>query len=785
MKAAFLWAALAFATSTIFVRDVWAVLSFQAAICLIWLTGIARGRFRANDASTWLVLLIPGFGLLQLLAGSTVYPEATLLSILHWLALAGVFCIARGLRDSDRFLDWFTAFAAFEAVLCLAQLHTSNGRVFWFLPSGYDDYVYGTFQSYNNFAQFAELAIPVAIVRGFRAGNGSRAGWYVLGAGLLYAAVIASTSRAGAVLVTVELIAIPAWLVLKEGGREHWRRAALFLAAVPALAVVWTAAAGWERLADRLAAGDLAAGRREFLLSAWDMAVERPLSGHGLGTFIHAYPKFSRIDLPEVVNHAHNDWAEFAAEGGILFPLLVLGFLGWTLRRLPGTPWAWGIAAVLIHACVDFPFARAGVSGWLFVLLGLQAPRVPAAVDRRWMMAPVPAVAALLAIWLGVADLHFVRDTDQSLRRAVSMNPWHAGYRFRLFEITRESAALDAALRLNPRDSATRIEAGLRAEIAGDYKQALQHLEESARIDKGWLPRWTLANFHLRAGDPEGFWRWGNLASAHAGNGVNLQPLFRLASNLESDPETVARQLLTERNPEAARSFIRHVLESDPRQTRGLRHAAVHLLTAGTQVPDRNYVVAAVERFLAAKTDADTPWELWKSMVDRGWLPAGAGQDFNITPPLREGFDWRTYPIDGIVLSPNPGLMTVSMSGNQAEASWPPLQRVARVEPNTKYRLRLEYSTEGMRTPSGLRWRITDEVAGKELLHSSMLATSDGQFREEFLEFTASSSKLIRLQLVCTREPGTRRTTGSIRFRAAELIPTVVTRAALKAEAES
>jgi len=767
MKAAFLWAALAFATSTIFVRDVWAVLFFQAAICLIWLTGIVRGRFRANDLSTWLVLLIPGFGVLQLLTGSTVYPEATLLSVLHWVALAGVFCIARGLRDSDRFLDWFTAFAAFEAVLCLAQLHTSNGRILWFFPSGYDDYVYGTFQSYNNFAQFAELAIPVAIVRGFRTGNGTRAGWYVLAAGLLYAAVIASTSRSGAVLVTVELIAIPAWLVLKEGTREHGRRAAWILGAVPALAVIWTAAAGWERLADRFGAGDLAAGRREFLLSAWDMAVDKPLAGHGLGTFIHAYPKFSRIDLPEAVNHAHNDWAEFAAEGGMLFPLLVLGFLVWTGRRLPWTPWAWGIVAVLIHACVDFPFARAGVAGWIFVLFGLQAPKRKDA--QRWVIAPIPALASVLAIWLGLADLYFVRDTPESLQRAAAMNPWHAGYRFRLFETTRDSASLEAALRLNPRDSATRIEAGLRAEIAGDRKQALSHLEEAAKIDKGWLPRWTLANFHLRSGDTGEFWRWGNSAASHAGNGVNLQPLFRLASNLEPDPETVARQLLTERNPEAARSFIRHVLETDPRQTRGLRHAAAHLLTAGMQVPDRNYVVAAVERFLAVKKDADTPWDLWKSMVDRGWLPAGAGEDFNLSPPLREGFDWRTYPIEGIVLSPNPGLMTVSMSGNQTEASWPPLQRVARVEPHTKYRLRLHYSTEGMRTPSGLRWRITDEVAGGELLNSSMLATSDGQFREEFLEFTAPSSKLVRLQLVCTREPGTRRTTGSIRFRAAAL----------------
>jgi hypothetical protein len=34
-------------------------------------------------------------------------------------------------------------------------------------------------------------------------------------------------------------------------------------------------------------------------------------------------------------------------------------------------PWGLGLIAIMLHACVDFPFPRPAVSAWMFVMLAL------------------------------------------------------------------------------------------------------------------------------------------------------------------------------------------------------------------------------------------------------------------------------------------------------------------------------------------------------------------------------------------------------------------------------
>lgn len=751
-----LWIALAFSTATIFVADAWAVSAFQALACLTLVFGRVRSR-------PW-ILALPAFGLLQLAIGSTIYPHATMQAVLHWLSLATVFLVTREAPQdrASKFLDAFVGFAGLEAVLCLAQLHTSNGQVLWFIPTGYDDYVYGTFTSYNNFAQFAELAIPVAIVRGFE--DRRSAWWHILAAGLLYAAVIASTSRSGALIATGELLVLPLFLAWR--GKRAWRQAAWTLALIPMLAVLWTAAAGWDRLIQRFEAGDLAAGRREFLQSAVDMAADKPLLGHGLGTFPIGYPRYARIDLPEFVNHAHNDWAEFAADGGFVFALAVLALFVWASRKLPANPWAFGIVAVVIHAAVDYPFARPGVAGWMFALLGILVGSENEAFEWRWFV-PATAVAGLAAAtWFCAANVVFLRDTPEWIARAASMDPGNADYWLRLSQRSEAPDALARALSLNPRNARILIAAGLQAESAGDPALAESLLIDAAKVDRGWLPRWTLANFHLRREAYEQFWRWGRDA-ASVSSGFDLLPLFRLASNIESDPEQVATRLLPDR-PEPLRAYIKFLIHSNPNENRSLGSVSRRLLQCGAAIPDRNYVLAAVERFIEQK-QAEPAQALWQAMLDQGWLPPSTGQTF-ASAPLGEGFDWRMFPVEGIVVSPAPGQMTLSFSGKQPE-SWAALQRVAPVEPHQRYRLRLRYSTEGVVAPaSGMRWRVVDEVSGQELTRGPPLEAAETSPREATVEFQAAGAGLVRLQFLCEREPGATRTNGSIHLCAAELL---------------
>jgi hypothetical protein len=101
------------------------------------------------------------------------------------------------------------------------------------------------------------------------------------------------------------------------------------------------------------------------------------------------YPRYAVKDFSFYVNHANNDWAEFAADGGVPFLLLVMIPFAAAVPAAIRNPWALGLVAIVLHACVDFPFPRSAVSGWMFALLGfLYMARKPDARSQRWSFRP-------------------------------------------------------------------------------------------------------------------------------------------------------------------------------------------------------------------------------------------------------------------------------------------------------------------------------------------------------------------------------------------------------------
>ena len=80
------------------------------------------------------------------------------------------------------------------------------------------------------------------------------------------------------------------------------------------------------------------------------------------------YPAYAVFDNGYYVNHAHNDWAEWAAEGGLPF-LLLLGAIA-TVSSLAAirSGWGLGLVVVYVHALVDFPMQRTGLAIWVFVI---------------------------------------------------------------------------------------------------------------------------------------------------------------------------------------------------------------------------------------------------------------------------------------------------------------------------------------------------------------------------------------------------------------------------------
>lgn len=391
---------LAYCTTTVFVKDAWAVQSFQigiyALLAIYLLSGIGRRREQiASGWAPWLVYLIPLWGLVQIAAHTTASTVETRQALLRWGALAGVFFLTQTVtytRAARRnLLSAFLLFATAMAVLCLMQLFTSGGSVLWLFPTGYPD-VYATFPSYNNYAQFIEVALPIALWRAVR--EGWRSWWYALAGGVLYASVIGSASRAGSALCTAELIAMMVIGLVKFRDPENGlptRSTTAMLVVIPVLAAAFTLAVGWERVWQRFQLNDPYLVRREFFVAAVDIAKHRPLFGSGLGTFPEVYQRYAIKDFPFYANHTHDDWAEFAADGGIPFLLLVLIPFVAALPAAVRNPWGLGLVAVMLHACADFPFPRPAVSGWIFVMLA--ALYMVQTSDKAAFAAPKPAIA--------------------------------------------------------------------------------------------------------------------------------------------------------------------------------------------------------------------------------------------------------------------------------------------------------------------------------------------------------------------------------------------------------
>jgi O-antigen ligase len=363
---------------TVWVPDRLPLGIFQAGVDLLAILAIVhilarRAQLRGSP------LLFPLAGVLvlgavQIGARLTSYPAATRASLLAWTTnTALVFLTARifvGKRDRRRFLRLLFYFGFAVSIIALAQLWTSHGKVFWLFPTGYTDFVMGPFVSRNLYSAFIELLLPIGL---FLALTGGRPWAHAAMCGIMLASVIAGASRAGAVLTAAEVVAV--LLVARAKGRVDTRGmvsvAARFAVGCAIFAALFGGTEIWHRLAER----DPYGARREMLLASADMVRERPWSGFGLGTWAVQYPRFALYDEGTVTGHAHNDWVEWAAEGGVPLALLTVWIAALTVRGAVDSLWGIGVLAVWMHSLVDAPMQNPIIAAWVFLMAGLLAAR--------------------------------------------------------------------------------------------------------------------------------------------------------------------------------------------------------------------------------------------------------------------------------------------------------------------------------------------------------------------------------------------------------------------------
>jgi O-antigen ligase len=307
---------------------------------------------------------------------------------------------------------------ALEAAYGVFNLLAGNERLLLYPRWAYPDSATGTLVNRNHFALLMALSFPITVInarmeRRPSSHGGNRASEEIarrmvlaLASVLVGLALVFSRSRMGVISFLVACATVPAVArLLRPDSLSHpsTRRAgwgiplaSATLVALYALVIGVTPAV--ERFTNLWK--DLETGRLPIWRAALAMARDRPIFGHGWGSFDFLVDGYRDAPTGLDTSYAHNDYLQVFAEAGIVGLALVLWLLTLLGRRIlrslstPTIPEArftllWltiGIVAALVHSIADFGLRIPGV-GFMFTLLLAMFVRVSAepglVVERR------------------------------------------------------------------------------------------------------------------------------------------------------------------------------------------------------------------------------------------------------------------------------------------------------------------------------------------------------------------------------------------------------------------
>jgi hypothetical protein len=255
------------------------------------------------------------------------------------------------------------------------------------------------------------------------------------------------------------------------------------------------------------------AGRHDFYRVAVDAFEEKPLLGHGAGTYQFSWEQLRSIPVP--VRDAHSLFLEAFAELGLVGGLLVLALVGtllWTgfaaWRAARGAQQE--LLAVLLAAAVAFTVGAAIDWFWEIAALGaifflasgvLVAARCAQLAEarssaggrgegRRFGL----AVAGLAIAWITALALIGPLLVDHEIK--ASQSAAASG------DISSAVNHADTARSVEPWAASPYVQLGLLAELQGDYVTASGRLSQAIhREDRNWLLYYLRSKIEHEAGD--------------------------------------------------------------------------------------------------------------------------------------------------------------------------------------------------------------------------------------------------------------------------------------------
>jgi O-Antigen ligase len=331
-------------------------------------------------------------------------------------AIAGFFIafeISLDRAARNRLVRSLIGLAVFESLYGLAQNPGGWQYIWVYRRVYYTGSATGTYINHNHFAGLLEMILPLTFALAFyhwrkAARNPRRRRRFVdwisrighvdiatsvvlmIAAVLIVVAIAFSLSRMGIISALFSVLVLVAFMYAgRQATRLNWKL--LFVCiSFSAIVASWIGAGPvvehFARLShDEPLAGNHAEGRLALWRDVGRLIGSHPVTGVGLGCFEFAFTRFQTTELTLIIDHAHNDYLELAAELGIpaaaVFFGLIFAVLARSTRaslrspsyrdRAIGFGAIAGASALLLHGVVDFNF-YIPANGLVFtVLLGV------------------------------------------------------------------------------------------------------------------------------------------------------------------------------------------------------------------------------------------------------------------------------------------------------------------------------------------------------------------------------------------------------------------------------
>lgn len=275
----------------------------------------------------------------------------------------------------------------------------------------------GLFANRNHLAALLVCSVPVFALEASR-GKGGRAALAIIACaalgGFAVMMALATGSRAGMAALLVAMagggwvwIARPGSAADQPRGRRQpawvpFAFGAFGLAALATFALVLSRTTGFQRL-QSAGAGEV----EELRFTVWRTIIDFAPSylpvGSGIGSFVEVF----KVHEPNAMlaqsywNHAHNDWLEWAMEGGVpAIGLMALALAGWSARALAlvRASLAARRSGNIHRGRIEIQLALAGA----IILFVLGAWSL---VDYPLRTPALASLAALSAVWMALPDL--------------------------------------------------------------------------------------------------------------------------------------------------------------------------------------------------------------------------------------------------------------------------------------------------------------------------------------------------------------------------------------------